>query len=103
MKIWHERIQEARVRGAFTDEDRILSANWPDCACGKCDPRIPRRVARFDGDPYAGMPIDPELMILGSDFYHFVRAYRLDLAEEALYKIEARAAEILYQLETVTP
>jgi hypothetical protein len=88
---WHQRIDAARKRGSFTQEDKILSGDWPDCACGEQDPRIKRGLN--------GRPLDSRLFGYGVQFDIFVNEHKFDMAEIMLLHIEKRAGEILVSLE----
>lgn len=88
---WITRIKEARERGEFTLRDRDLAENWPDCACGEQDPRIPRYE---DGEP------DDEILTrLGTAFCRFVDRNAFDGAEDALLRIELRSSHLLAELD----
>jgi hypothetical protein len=63
---------------------------WPECACGKQDPRIPRNSN--------GSPKDAELFILGLSFSTAVNVGDYRRAEYLLTQIEKRAQEILGEL-----
>lgn len=95
-KNWRLRIEEARERDFFTQEDVRDARDWLSCACGRLDPRIPRykRSIHF----IAGTPKDRSLRWRGMDFADAVRFNEPDRAEVLLNKIEAREAELLAEL-----
>lgn len=84
---WFDRIEAARERGHFTDEDREKAEDWTTCACGEQDPCI----ARSD----QGDPVDRRLRSLGIHFAGFVGVDAYDDALLTLHRIEARAKELL--------
>lgn len=87
---WHERIEAAKRRGGFTDEDQHLTIDWVTCACGEQDMRIKR--------DYDGRPQDPRLIILGATFCGDVSANDYDEAAITLKLIETRTAELLAEI-----
>lgn len=87
---WHERIKAARERGAFTEGDCKLAREWPTCACGEQDPRIPRNKS--------GSPKDDELSDLGNDFTSAIYWSDFPRARRILAQIERRAAEVLAEV-----
>lgn len=89
-KPWHERIAEARTRGWFNEEDITLASQWPTCACGEQDPRIPRGRD--------GVPMDEALWTLGIQFWASVETSSFDHVEDLLKKIDARAEAFLWAL-----
>lgn len=90
---WHERIRAARERGdLFTPEDYRAASDWPTCACGEQDPRVPRF-------PCPPCPEDRELYELGCEFKDAVGADDVDKAKRLLARIEARAAEVVAGVE----
>lgn len=66
---------------------RDAAGNWPLCACGSLCRNIPRN--------HDNSPIDGTLLIHGGRFFSAVYTERFILAEEAMERIETRAAEIL--------
>lgn len=98
-RCWWKVIQEAKKHKAkglkpFTTEHKDAASDWPDCACGKQDARIPR-----DSD---GVPLDGFLRVLGCEFVSKVFLDLPDAAEITLLAIEARAAELLEELKGLT-
>lgn len=91
VKTWSERIDEAEWRGAFTQEDRDLSAEWVTCACGQQDPRIPRFPRSF-------VPQDMVLRDLGGAFCAAVMGNEFRKARRCLVSIERRVSEVLAAL-----
>jgi hypothetical protein len=84
---WHQRIDRSAVRGGFTELDVELARDWPTCACGEQDPRIPRDKK--------GQPRDLDLAIYGGNFLHAVRGNDVARARAVLAQIEKRAGELL--------
>lgn len=80
--------------GVFSEEDKMASGAWPDCACGVQDPRIPR-FKRDSNKHAAGEPKDPELLDLGCEFASAVAHDHPYLAGYILGKIDRRSGEIL--------
>jgi hypothetical protein len=87
MKNWRKRIPAARARGRFTAADNVAAGEWPDCACGQQDARIPRNER--------GMPLDETLCRLGVKFCVAVGKNDFDKSASLLAQIEGRAAEII--------
>ena len=87
---WGLRIQLAEERGYFTQQDRRDAGEWPTCACGKQDPRIPR----FSNQ----RPRDYGLESLGLSFYNRVRDHDAVGAADVLVEIEERSREILHNV-----
>lgn len=88
---WTEAIDAAEKRGGFTEEDKDNAREWPTCACGQQDERIPR-------EEY-GSPKDQQLAGDGVSFDQAVWFDDLDLAREVMGRIEARAAVVLAKQE----
>lgn len=80
--------KKARLGGdLFTDAQRNAAMNWPDCACGVQDKRIPRS--------YLGDPEDDILAALGGEFSDAVLGNNPSKAASLLKKIEKRSAILL--------
>lgn len=91
----------------FSELDNLwaFARQWPTCACGQLDVRIPR----YDGEGGGptGEPMDKPLFKLGCDFMDAISKMKYNEddfeklkgdALELLTKIEAREQEILTQL-----
>lgn len=69
---------------------------WTTCACGNLCAIIPRRRYNGgDGDGADGIPVDPILAGLGTEFYWRVRAGDWDVAEWVLDAIEERSGDLI--------
>jgi len=90
---WGKRIIKAEERGYFYVIDTREAQKWQTCACGKQDPRIPRRDSKYEGR--VGAPVDAELLDLGLDFFGAVDSQLFMQSAEVLVEIEKRASEIL--------
>lgn len=95
-RSWWTRIDEAETRGAYTDDDKELAADYTTCACSHQDPRIPR------GKEF-NCPLDNKLADLGLNFLEAVLWRTYDDARRVLSLIEKRSTEILYELGHLTP
>lgn len=98
-KSWRERIQEARVRGKFTEEDYANSANWLTCAVGEQQAAMPnivlvKRCTCRPGCTVTGNPGDEFLDRDGINFLDAVKAHDCDRAERLLGAIEDRALQL---------
>lgn len=89
--VWGKRIIDAEASGKFKPSNVKSASEWPTCACGRQDKRIPRSRS--------GAPHDWPLNQLGKQFYLEVRGNRFIPAAKCLIAIENRAAEILALLE----
>lgn len=94
---WHQVIAEAREREKrglkpFFKRNIYEASQWPTCACGKIDPRIPRLVI-------SAAPKDQRLRELGNDFSGCVRYGFVNEAERALAAIDARERELIAEIE----
>jgi hypothetical protein len=92
---WWKVIEQAKARKrsgakAFTNGQLKKADQWPDCACGKQDPAIPRTGH--------GQPLDSALFVLGCDFADAVEGGYPSKAGKILRAIETRSAEILREL-----
>lgn len=87
---WHLRIERARKNG-FSAQDEEDSAQWPDCACGEQDSRIPRNPD--------GSPEDLELLDLGINFVQAVQNGWVNSALEILELIEDRSKFLIQDYE----
>ncbi len=92
---WWDVIDEAEARGSFTEDEKVRSGAWVTCACGKQDPRIPRRTTWMGRE---GMPVDKELGGLGCRFCDNVHDDHFKAARNTLIAIEQRAAHLLAEL-----
>lgn len=84
---WPIRIENARDRGEFSEDDKILCSDWVTCACGQQDARIPRDKV--------GQPLDRILVKLGMRFTQAVDINYFTMAESVLARIEDRAIEVI--------
>lgn len=85
---WPRAIAAARKRGGgFTRGDWDKATEWTTCACGRQDPRIPRKSN--------GAPVDGLLGCLGVKFTGAVTNSLPDEAERILGLIESRSRQIL--------
>ncbi len=79
------------------------SASWFSCACGKLDARIPRATRELsdpEGSPFIpGQPLDGQLATLGRFFALHIRERDRTMARITLADIEAREAEVIWQIE----
>lgn len=89
-RFWDRVIDEARETGGFSRRVKDLANEWPDCACGKQDPRIPRGPA--------DEPEDYELRTMGMAFGDAVELDEVEEAGVLLAQIEERSTEILREL-----
>lgn len=87
---WGARIIRAEAEGHFTETDAADASLWPQCACGKADPRIPRSPR--------GSPDDFVLYEFGNGFGFAVDANQPLEAARLLVAIERRAAEVVAAL-----
>jgi len=95
---WFRVINNAIKRKAagevpFTREHNTKARDWVTCACGRQDPRIPRKV--FSG---RGEPFDTKLTLLGANFAMDLLNDCPNAALTTLLKIEKRAAEVLAEV-----
>lgn len=90
--VWGTRIiRVEREGGGFRMSEVREAGDWPTCACGRVDPRIPR---------YANcVPMDLQLEMLGIDFYDAISDEQVVRAAELLVEIEQRAQEVLQELK----
>lgn len=72
-----------------------LSSPWVTCACGNQCSIIPRNRV--------GAPLDPKLCDLGCEFAGFISAGLWAQAKKCLLKIEARADELIKEIQKSTP
>lgn len=94
-KFWTKEIKEAKARKRankipFSETVIDKAEDWPDCACGNQDRRIPRSY---------GEPLDRKLSDLGVKFGDAVRHQNPSKAEKLMKQIEKRSSEILYAIE----
>jgi hypothetical protein len=87
-KNWWRRINAAKKRGEFTDEDIKDSSYWFSCACGQLNPLIPR-------NPIILCPLDTYLVRYGVWFTEYVGRHDFLGAENTLKLIELREKAIL--------
>ena len=104
-RMWDEAFEQAPIRMArgeapFTMSEVRAAGNWPTCACGTADPRIPR-----DGGE---CPQDDELTGLGIAFLDEVRGANQDfydgaieLAQEHVNEAKGIMAHIVERAEIV--
>ena len=91
-EFWGLRILAADKRGYATKKDKELAEEWPTCACGRLDLRIPR-----DED---GAPCNSMLRYWGGDFADcFTFRFDMTRAVELLVKINRREAKVLAEME----
>lgn len=70
---WDDRIEQARERACFTEDDRDKAETWRSCAVGE---RI------------GGLPADEDLKSLGQEFYDRVKDDDVDGAEETKKQLD---------------
>lgn len=80
---WRERIDAARARGHFTNEDREWAADWRYCAVGEQD--VPKHQSSYRS------PIDDQLVGLGCAFSRAVGNDDVGEAETTYRAIAFRA------------
>ena len=88
---WGRRIENARKRGYFNQEDADLAGNYQTCACGRKDPRLFLHGSKDCG------PWDSTLDRCGFDFAQIVWFGGTDFqrAMECLRAIEERASVLM--------
>ena len=87
-EFWGKQILAADKRGYATKKDKELAEDWPTCACGKLDKRLPR-----DAD---GAPCDSMLRYWGGDFADcFTFRFDMTRAAELLVQINRKEAKVL--------
>lgn len=80
MKLWRERIAEAKARGKFTDKDCEDANEWDHCKVSE----------RFSADPdYRSPAYGTEARLLGVEFGDAVIEDNFDKAAELCAKIDA--------------
>ena len=77
---WKQRIEEAKVRGKFSVEDKLFVASWSRCAVGEIN--LPISALNDDGSPK-----DILLCSLGSSFMIEVRDDNIERASELYEEI----------------
>ena len=95
---WFNVIKKAITREnegevPFTEGHIQKARDWPTCACGKQDPRIPRYAFKFRHG--LSGPEDVDLTAYGFEFSNHVGNQRPAEALTSLLAIEKRSAEIL--------
>lgn len=70
---WYDRIQQAKVRGNFTDRDMLISGSWESCAVGE------RMGSILDMDMRD--PMYDELVRLGGSFCEAIITHKINKAE----------------------
>ena len=88
---WDERITQARIRKAFTEEDCVLARSFDTCAVGEL--RGIERLLDF-GSEYEKGPRDIRLYNLGVRFYDRVAENRYRAARICYKAIRARGTEL---------
>lgn len=97
---WDE-IANRIEKGEWTKKEKAEWAraaySWKTCACGNQSDLIPRDTI--------GSPLDPELLILGSDFpYYLVKAFHapryVSTVRDTLRQIERISKAILEELQS---
>lgn len=61
-RTWKERIEAARARGWFTDQDVTLATSWCGCACAEL-----RGMELPDADAPSDEPLTPVVAYYGPD------------------------------------
>lgn len=97
-KFWHEAFDVAekryaagaRGRDVFTEPWIDMAADWPTCACGTGDPRIPRTEL--------GVPFDYQLSELGVLFVGTVASGNVGGARKIMRDIDQRETEVLRKM-----
>jgi len=98
-KYWNIVIKRARRRLAdgkapFSATAVKRASNWPTCACGTADARIPRSEV-------SARPRDERLVVLGLDFMGAIRDANHHLEEEEINKAAIIMGEIDKRAEIV--
>lgn len=98
---WRERTIQAHQRGHFTDEDKVLAAEWATCSVGEQHEISPlvvvySRLCQVSDACTAMGPQDLILREFGSyrGFYGAVYHNRVNEAESWLDKIEDRVLQL---------
>lgn len=85
---WKERLAQAKINGAFTDEDRHCAGNWGCCAVGENKEKLEMHVNSVN---QICAPHDFKLHALGLEFYERVNN---DKVNDAIFKYEEIQARI---------
>ena len=90
---WAAKADKAgRYRGTKVEKWMDKQArDWPTCACGQLDERIPHCS---DGEP-----LDDDLFHFGEKFYAAVYCLTWPIALDLINQIEARAVKVLRELK----